>query len=140
MARADVQSDLRRDILAARRRAAKAAASEPHAASVRYDARQRRLLVELTNGALVAVPVSLLERLRDAPDAALARVSVGPAGLGLQWDALNEDVSVAGLLQAAFGTRRLLGIAGAAGGSVRSAAKTRAARMNGRKGGRPRES
>jgi hypothetical protein len=91
----------------------------------------------LSNGATLLVPVDLIASLRHASDAELADVRVGPAGLGLQWKRLDEDLSIAGLARVVLGREVLLSASGAAGGAARSAAKSRAARANGRKGGRP---
>jgi hypothetical protein len=124
----------------ARVRARQAREAEPHAASARYDRRQRVVHVTLTNGSAFSVPARIIPELADASDGELAGVEVGPAGVGLHWPALDADLSVAGLAAAALGRRVLLRAAGAAGGSARSSAKADAARRNGAKGGRPRKS
>lgn len=122
---------------AARARAKRSQADAPHAVKVRYDRTARTVQVRLTNGAALTLPIALIGECSGARDADLDAVSVGPAGVALRWDRLDLDVTVASLIQRGFGTRALLGAAGAAGGSVRSPAKARAARLNGRKGGRP---
>ncbi len=123
----------------ARGRARRALDREPHAAAVRYHRAGRRLLVHLTNGAALIIPIQLVRSLRDARDEDLGDVSVGPAGLGLHWERLDEDLSIAGLATVAFGSPTLVRAWGAAGGGARTAAKALAARRNGRKGGRPRK-
>ena len=50
----------------------------------------------------------------------------------------SEIRTVAGLARMVLGTQGLLRAAGSVGGAVRTRAKARAARLNGRKGGRPR--
>jgi hypothetical protein len=122
---------------AARRRAN---AEEPRAERVRYDRAGRRFQVTLTNGVVLTVPADLIASLRHAADHDLGAVRVGVAGLSLRWEPLDEDLSIAGLAAAAMGRRLLLRASGAAGGSARTAAKARAARENGKKGGRPRRS
>jgi hypothetical protein len=64
-------------------------------------------------------------------------VEVGPAGVGLPWDALDVDLSVVGLARLVLGSSALMRAAGSAGGSARSPAKAAAARKNGLRGGRP---
>ena len=125
-------------IPAARRRAQRALRTQPHAAGVRYDRALRTIQLTLTNGVILAVPVQLVAALRHATDRDLAEVAVGAAGVSLRWDRLDVDLGVAGLAQAALGRHTLLRAAGAAGGAARTPAKVRAARLNGRKGGRPR--
>ena len=125
-------------IPAARRRAQRALRTQPHAAAVRYDRALRTIALTLTNGVTLVVPVRLVAALHHATDADLAEVAVGAAGVSLRWDRLDLDLGVAGLAQAALGRHTLLRAAGAAGGAARTPAKARAARLNGRKGGRPR--
>lgn len=122
---------------AAEARARRSLRTMPHAAAARYERQKRVLRVELTNGSSFSLPVSMVPELSKATDAALAEVEVGAAGLGLHWERLDVDLSVAGLARLVLGTRTLLQAAGAAGGLSRSSAKAEAARVNGRKGGRP---
>ena len=131
-------ADILAQIPAALARASRSRRTKPFAQSVRYVRATRMLRVDLTNGATVMLPVSLIPALARASDAALANVEVAPSGIGLHWEQLDVDLTVAGLVRAAFGTRALMQAAGAAGGRVRSAAKAIAARENGKKGGRPR--
>jgi hypothetical protein len=123
-------------IPAARRRAAR---SHAPAIAARFDRAHRRLHVTLANGSALLVPVDLIPTLRQASDAVLAQVEVTPAGLGVEWPAINQDILVTGLVRLALGRRMLLQASGAAGGASRSAAKVKASRRNGRKGGRPRK-
>lgn len=110
---------------------------KPHAKAVRYSIATRMVTVTLTNGASFSVPSAMIPGLADARDAALRAVTVGPAGVGLCWAALDVDVSVVALARLVLGSHTLMRAAGAAGGAVRSRAKAVAARENGRKGGRP---
>ena len=126
-------------IPAATARAAHARRSEPHATSARYDAKLRLLHVELANGSAFSIPVRNIPGLGSASNADLATVEVGPYGVGLRWDALDADLSVAALARIALGSHVLMRAAGAAGGAVRSKAKAEAARRNGLKGGRPKK-
>ena len=111
-----------------------------YAVAVDYDARQRRLVVELSNGVTIMVPVHLLEALADAQDSDLAEIEITPAGLGLHWPKLDADVYVPALMQGVFGTKRWMAAQlGASGGKASTPAKASAARANGSKGGRPRK-
>lgn len=109
------------------------------ASTARYNPATRRIELELTNGVLFAFPVEAIPGLARATPDELADVRLDAAGGGLIWDAIDVDLSVPGLILSAVepGERRrhLAGIAGRA----RSPAKARAARTNGRKGGRPRK-
>lgn len=109
------------------------------ASTARYDRASRRIILELTNGYLFAFPVRSVPSLNGATASQLAAVQVDPSGSGLRWETLDVDLSVPGLLFSAVGVEeRLRHLAGLAG-RVRSDAKARAARANGRKGGRPRK-
>lgn len=109
-----------------------------YAVSAEYDAHQSRLVVGLSNGVVIMVPVHLLEELAEAGADDLAEIEISPAGLGLHWPRLDADVYVPALMQGVFGTRRWMAAQlGATGGRATSKAKADAARANGRKGGRP---
>jgi hypothetical protein len=81
------------------------AGREARASSARYDAANRRIVVELTNGATFAFPPDLAEGLVGASDAALGEVEVLGEGHGLHWESLDVDFTVPGLLAGVFGTR-----------------------------------
>ena len=109
-----------------------------YAVSAEYDAHQNRLVVGLSNGVVIMVPVHLLEELAEAGADDLVEIEISPAGLGLHWPRLDADVYVPALMQGVFGTRRWMAAQlGATGGRATSKAKADAARANGRKGGRP---
>ncbi len=122
---------------AARERGRIAAETEPRARSARYQKSTGRVVVELSNGCLFAFPARLGQGLTGASAADLAAVEVLPGGAGLHWEALDVDLSVAGLVAGIFGSKRWMAELGRAGGSATSASKAAAARANGRKGGRP---
>ena len=132
-------AEIRAQIPAARRRAERLRRTAPHAKTAYLDRADRRIVVELTNGASLSIPVGLVPAIRNASDAHLAEVVVGPGGVGLHWERLDADLTVGYLAGLALGKAVLLRAAGAAGGTARTAAKARAARINGRRGGRPRE-
>ncbi len=123
-------------IEAANERGRIAQETEPRAVSARYDAKGRRIVVELTSGATFAFPPGLVQGLCDATPEQLADVEVTPIGYGLHWPQLDEDYSVPGLMNGVFGTVRWIA---AKAGRATSVAKAAAARANGAKGGRPRK-
>jgi hypothetical protein len=123
-------------IEAARERGRIAQQSEPRAVSARYDAKTKRIVVELTSGATFAFPPALVEGLAAATPDQLADIEVSPIGYGLHWPQLDEDYSVPGLMSGIFGTAKWMA---ARAGRASSPAKAAAARRNGVKGGRPRK-
>jgi hypothetical protein len=107
------------------------------ASAARYDRPTGRVVLELTNGYLFAFPARAIPALRSRSASQLATVELDPSGRALRWEELDVDLSVPGLLLSAVGVderrRHLASLAG----RVRSDAKARAARVNGKKGGRP---
>jgi hypothetical protein len=131
-------AELERQITAGRKRADAALRIEPRARAARYDRRSKRVVVELTNGAMFAFPAEMGQGLRGASIEELSEVEVSPSGLGLHWRRLDADLLVPALLRGMFGTREWMKHLGQAGGASRSEAKGQAARTNGARGGRPR--
>ena len=72
------------------------------AESVRFD--DDRMWVSLTDGRVIGVPLAWFSRLCTATPA--ERASVEISLYGLHWEALDEDISVAGLL-AGHGERKI---------------------------------
>ena len=122
------------------RAAEQAARKRGHRArTVRFDRTHARVVVELSSGVVFAFPVRTIPALRRATPGELAKVAVSASGSGLRWEALDVDLSVAGLLLSAVEpTERVRHLATLAG-RARSDAKAAAARVNGAKGGRPRK-
>ena len=123
-------------IEAAEARGRESLKAEPRAATVRYDARLDRVVVELTNGCTFAFPPRLAQGLETATADQLSEVEVLGLGYGLHWEGLDVDLSLPGLMAGLFGTRRFMA---ARAGRATSPAKAAAARANGAKGGRPRK-
>jgi hypothetical protein len=94
--------------------------------------------VELSTGALFAFPVDIVQGLAGAPDRAIANVEITPSGHGLHWPALDTDLLLEGPLSGVLGTRSWMQAIGRQGGRATSERKAAAARINGARGGRPR--
>ncbi len=73
---------------------------EPRATKVWYDAALQRVFVELENGRAFNFPPRLAQGLEAATDGQLAQVEILGDGYGLHWEALDVDVSIAGLMVA----------------------------------------
>ncbi len=128
------------DLQAAEERGKMMIETEPRARTVRYDTTTGRIELELVNGCTYGFPAQLIQDLQGADAGGLANVEVDGIGFNLHWPDLDVDLYVPALVSGIFGTRdwmtrELARIAGRA----TSAAKARAARANGAKGGRPRK-
>ena len=133
-----VQKELRFVLVRASRAGRQAAKTQPRAARATYRARDAALRIELTNGAVITLPVKLVPDLKRATPRDVRSVEVLGRGGGLHWESLDLDLSVPALVSSVFGGPEWMAELGRVGGRRSSAAKAAAARRNGRKGGRPR--
>lgn len=114
---------------------------EPVAIAVSFLPAERRFRLDLSNGTTYLFPSELCQGLRDAAAEDLADVRIRPGGEALHWPRLDEDYSVTALVMGIFGSdrwmRQMRQEMGRSAGKARSDAKAQAARLNGRKGGKP---
>jgi hypothetical protein len=117
-------------------RAREADRAEPRADFIGYDRDRGLFIVELKEGFGVCFSPGQVPGLAGASTDQLADVRISPSGDGLHWDRVDVHASLTGLVIEGLRLRnwapRLLG-------QIRSEAKAKAARANGRKGGRPRK-
>lgn len=105
-----------------------------YASAARYDQEEQRIVMTLTSGYLIGIPVAALPHLANATSAQLAAVKVSASGMTLSIPGLDADYSVAALVLA-----MTAGEIGRRGGQSTSDAKAAASRANGARGGRPRK-
>lgn len=67
------------------------------AETLRFD--DHTMWVELSDGRTIGVPLAWFPRLLNASPDQRARYRISVTGRGLHWDELDEDISVAGLLE-----------------------------------------
>jgi hypothetical protein len=72
---------------------------EPRAQQVEFGA--DTLIVHLEDGRTISAPLEWFPRLRDAPPADRSQWRLIGRGIGIHWEALDEDLSVRGLLEGA---------------------------------------
>jgi len=110
----------------------------PVAVSARYDKRVHRVVIGLASGIELSFAPHAAQGLEAAQPADLDLIEISPSGLGLHFPKLDADLYLPALLEGFLGSREWTAARlGKKGGSVKSAAKTEAARANGRRGGRP---
>jgi hypothetical protein len=132
-----VRTELNRSLRRANCAGEKRLAEQLRAVNARYDARKARLVIELTNGAILMLPPRLLQGLENASPSQLAKVEITPLGSGLHWEALDADLSVAGLAAGIFGSEAWMSELARFAGSRTSTRKSASSRENGKRGGRP---
>jgi len=119
---------------------AKSLQDEPRVTEVEYrpGSGLDLLILKLDDGHRHMIPREDLQGLQSATKEQIAQVEILGNGTGLHWPALNLDYYVPSLLRRIYGNKKWMAAIGRSGGSVKSLAKKRAARVNGLKGGRPR--
>lgn len=156
------------EIAVAEKRGLESEVSEARATSACYDRDSEQLLLSLRGGMVLLIPARLLQGVGEATPEIIERVRVVSGGMALRWEELDADFLVQSLVAGSFGTRRwmerlrdegaldpasarrLNDVAklntlrasasemGRRGGRATSEVKVMAARLNGAKGGRPR--
>jgi hypothetical protein len=117
---------------------AKRLKAEPRLIEVDYEPRPDLFVLKFSDGRRHAIPRENLQGLQSATKEQLARVEILGPGTVVHWPSLDVDFYVPGLLRGVYGNSQWMAKIGRVGGSARTAAKKKAARANGLKGGRPR--
>ncbi|MGO9946841.1 MAG: DUF2442 domain-containing protein [Steroidobacteraceae bacterium] len=85
------KKELRSAFVRASRAGRRAAKTEPRAARATYRARGDVIRIELTNGAVITLPVKLIPDLKRAARSDVRSVEVLGRGSGLHWESLDLD-------------------------------------------------
>jgi hypothetical protein len=112
----------------------------PQAVSVQFLPSRQSLLIAFADQSAIALPIAKFPELEALDPAELDRLAIGFGGQALCLEEKDMHMSIQGMLSA---SDALMGLAAsmvaASNGRRISAAKSEAARANGRKGGRPRK-
>jgi hypothetical protein len=111
---------------------------EPVLERVRYSPSRDVVALRLSSGALVEIPRLTIKELRNLNHAQLQTLTPDNAGMTLSQRDLDIDIYLPGLFSEVLGVKPSA-VLGRKGGTSRSPAKRRAARRNGRRGGRPKK-
>ena len=132
--------DEQSEFLKANQRAQERRMTTPHAVSARYDRRIARVVVRLNTGLEISFSPRDAQGLETATWEQLQKIEITPEGFGIHFPVLDADLYIPSLLEGCFGSKTWMAARlGALGGQSRSAAKSSAARKNGKTGGRPRK-
>jgi len=110
---------------------------DPKAVTVEYAPALNLIVVGLSNGRRLVLPIEDLQGLERATEAQLKKYELLGGGTGISFPELDVDLYVPALIEGVYGNRRWMAQLGKKGGRARTEAKRRAARANGAKGGRP---
>lgn len=133
------EEELDAQIARAKAATQEADATEPRAASVRFDRSSELIIISLKNGAFFGFPPTLVQGLGDASPEDLDDVWLDASGSSVHWERLDADFNIAGLVAGIFGTKAWMSHLGRKGGQTTSPAKAESSRNNGKKGGRPKK-
>ena len=112
---------------------------EPLAKTVEHIPKLNLLIVGLTNGRRLVLPLEDVQGLRNATSGQMKNYELLGRGTGISFPDLDVDLYVPALIEGVYGNRRWMAQLGRKGGRAKSAAKRLAAQFNGAKGGRPRK-
>jgi hypothetical protein len=132
--------ELDEQIKVANRRAQDLQEANPRAMSAHFDRLTGRIVIHLNSRLDVAFSPQDAEGLENASPDELEPIEISPSGFGIYFPKLDADFYLPALLEGFLGSKSWMASRlGAAGGRQKSAAKSSAAKKNGRLGGRPRK-
>jgi len=112
--------------------------ADPRARTVQHIPALDLLIVGLTNGRRLVLPIEDVQGLGNATHQQIQHYELLGRGTGISFPDLDLDLYVPALIEGVYGNRRWMAQLGKKGGSAKTEAKRLAAKANGAKGGRPR--
>ncbi|MGO9337671.1 MAG: DUF2442 domain-containing protein [Terracidiphilus sp.] len=113
---------------------------DPLAKTVEHVTDLNLLIVGLSNGRRLVLPIEDLQGLSAATHEQLQNYELLGHGTGISFPELDVDLYVPALIEGVYGNRRWMAQLGKKGGRATTEAKRNAAQKNGAKGGRPKRS
>ena len=112
----------------------------PHAVAARYDRQNRKVIIEFSSSLTLSFSPDDAQGLENARPSQLEVIELSSSGFGVHFPKLDTDLYIPGLLEGLIGSKKWMAARlGQIGGQSQSKAKKRAARANGKLGGRPRK-
>jgi len=109
----------------------------PVARTVEHSQDLDLLIVWLSNGRRLVLPVEDIQGLGNATHEQLQRYELLGRGTGISFPELDVDLYVPTFIEGVYGNHRWMAQLGKRGGAAKTEAKRLAAQANGAKGGRP---
>ena len=113
--------------------------NDPLARTVEHIQKLNLLIIGLTNGRRLVIPVEDVQGLQKATHRQLKKYELHGRGSDISFPEIDVDLYVPALIEGVYGNRRWMSELGRKGGSAKSEAKRLSSRANGAKGGRPRK-
>jgi hypothetical protein len=110
---------------------------DPVAQTVEHIPDLNLLIVGLSNGRRLVLPIEDIQGLGNATSKQVQNYELLGRGTGISFPDLDVDLYVPALIEGVYGNRRWMAHLGKKGGAAKSEVKRRAAQANGAKGGRP---
>ena len=117
----------------------KAHDGDPRARTVEHIPDLNLLIVGLSDGRRLVLPIEDLQGLDNATHERIKNYELLGRGPGISFPDLDVDLYVPALIEGVYGNRRWMAQLGKKGGKAKTEAKRRAAQANGAKGGRPKK-
>ena len=114
--------------------------NEPRAQTVEYVPNLKLLIIGLSNGRRLVLPLEDVQGMGKARKKQIQNYELLGRGTGISFPDLDVDLYVPALIERVYGNRRWMARLGRKGGGAKTAAKRLASQANGAKGGRPRKS
>jgi hypothetical protein len=111
--------------------------NDPTAKTVEHIPDLNLLIVGLSNGRRLVLPIEDLQGLDTATHEQIQNYELLGRGTGISFPNLDVDLYVPALIEGVYGNRRWMAQLGKKGGRAKTEAKRKAAQQNGARGGRP---
>ena len=111
--------------------------NDPMAKTIEHIPDLNLLIVGLSNGRRLVLPIEDVQGLGRATLKQLQNYELLGRGTGISFPDLDVDLYVPALIEGVYGNRRWMAELGKKGGRAKSEAKRKASQANGTKGGRP---
>ncbi len=111
----------------------------PHVERVEFDDEQRLMILNMSDGGRIVLPLEDIQGLAFASPSQLREFEVLGPGTGLDWPSLGVSFDIHELIGGSYGNRLWMQALQRKGGAARTERKQAASRANGAKGGRPRK-
>jgi hypothetical protein len=113
--------------------------NDPLARTVQYVPLLKILIIGLSNGRRIALPIEDVPELSKATKKVLQNCELVGRGTAINFPDIDVALLIDGIIEGVYGKSRWMAELGQKGGSAKTEAEWRVSRANGKKGGRPKK-